>query len=104
MMPIIDVPELDQQTFHDPQIRREIIGMFLEQAPVILAGINGSTGAARADIAHRLRGSALALGASALAEAASRLEFAPGNDEALNNTRHVLDATLQALRDLDAQQ
>jgi HPt (histidine-containing phosphotransfer) domain-containing protein len=103
MIPMIDETELDQQTFHDPDIRREIIGMFIDQAPAILAGIDSSSGAARADIAHRLRGSALALGAGPLAEAASRLELAPADTIALNDVRRLLDATLQALGHLRAQ-
>jgi HPt (histidine-containing phosphotransfer) domain-containing protein len=102
MMPIIDETELNQQTFHDPDIRREIIAMFMNQAPAILAGIEGGIGATRADIAHRLKGSALALGARPLAEAASRLELAPGDITALNDVRRLLDATLQALRHLGA--
>jgi HPt (histidine-containing phosphotransfer) domain-containing protein len=100
MMPIINEIELDQQTFHDPDIRREVIGMFMGQGPAILAGIEGTIGATRADIAHRLRGSALALGALPLAEAALRLELAPGDATALNDVRQLLDATLQALRHL----
>ncbi len=102
MTPIIDEIELDQQTFHDPGIRREIIGMFTDQAPAILSGIEGATGIARADIAHRLKGSALALGARPLAEAASRLELAPGDITALDDVRQLLDATVQALRHLGA--
>jgi HPt (histidine-containing phosphotransfer) domain-containing protein len=102
MTPIIDETELDQQTFHDPDIRREIIGMFIDQAPAILAGIDGGMGVTRADIAHRLRGSALALGALPLAEAASRLELAPADATALNDVRRLLDATLLALRHLGA--
>jgi HPt (histidine-containing phosphotransfer) domain-containing protein len=102
MMKIIDEAELDQQTFHDPDIRREVIGMFVDQAPAILAGIEASTGAARADIAHRLKGSALALGARPLAEAASRLELSPADHATLNDVRQLLDATLQALRHLSA--
>jgi HPt (histidine-containing phosphotransfer) domain-containing protein len=100
MMPIIDESELDQQTFHDPDIRREIIGMFMDQAPAVLAGIEGAIGATRTDIAHRLRGSALALGARPLAEAASRLELAPADTTALNDVRQLLEATLLALRHL----
>jgi HPt (histidine-containing phosphotransfer) domain-containing protein len=102
MTPMIDIAELDQQTFHDPEIRREVIGIFIDQAPAILAGIESSIGATRSDIAHRLKGSALALGARPLAEAASRLELAPGDNAALNDTRRLLDATLQALRHLGA--
>ncbi len=102
MMPIIDETELDQQTFHDPDIRREIIGMFMDQAPAILAGIEGGIGATRADIAHRLKGSALALGARPLAEAASRLELDPADTTALHDVRRLLDATMQALRHLGA--
>ncbi len=100
MQPFIDRAELDEQTFHDPAIRGEIIAMFLDQAPTILAAIDGGTGAARADSAHRLKGSALALGARPLAEAASGLEMEPDSAAALANLRLTLEKTLETLRQL----
>ena len=55
-----------------------------------MAAIEASEGAARADAAHRLKGSALSLGAGPLARAAGALETAP-DDAAL---RHALAALL----------
>jgi HPt (histidine-containing phosphotransfer) domain-containing protein len=102
MESVIDLAELNEQTFHDPAIRSEIIQLFTDQAPTIMAALSASSGQARADIAHRLKGSALALGARPLAEAASRLEAAPDDAAALADVRHMTDATLQALRHLGA--
>ncbi len=99
---VIDLDMLDEQTFQDAVIRREVIGMFLDQAPAISSALAATSGQARADIAHRLKGSALALGATALAAAASRLEEQPDVPQSLTETSHALDATLQALRHLSA--
>jgi HPt (histidine-containing phosphotransfer) domain-containing protein len=102
METIIDLAELNEQTFHDTAIRSEIIQLFIDQAPVIAAALAANAGQARADTAHRLKGSALALGARPLAEAAAALEAQPDNDIALADVRHRMDATLQALRHLSA--
>jgi HPt (histidine-containing phosphotransfer) domain-containing protein len=102
MESIIDLAELNEQTFHDAAIRGEIIQLFIDQAPVLTAALSASSAQARSDIAHRLKGSALALGARPLAEAASTLEARPDDDAALADVRHRLDATLQALRHLRA--
>lgn len=94
---IVDVAELDRQTFDDRAIRREVIALFREQLPTLLAALEGGRGAARADTAHRLKGSALALGARPLAAAAGRLEAAPEDAEALAEARRLADLTLRAL-------
>jgi HPt (histidine-containing phosphotransfer) domain-containing protein len=97
MIPLVDRDELDSQTFRDGDIRREVIGMFRDQMPAILGALAAGEGVARAEIAHRLKGSALALGAKPLAEAASRLEASPADPAALAEVRALADATLQAL-------
>jgi HPt (histidine-containing phosphotransfer) domain-containing protein len=77
MSALIDIAALDRQTFHDADIRREIIVLFREQASIIMAAIDAGSGAPRADAAHRLKGSALSLGAGPLAAVAGAVEAAP---------------------------
>jgi HPt (histidine-containing phosphotransfer) domain-containing protein len=101
MAALINLAHLDEQTFGDLAIRREVIDLFQAQAPVIMAAISASTGQARSDAAHRLRGSALALGAGPLAEASFRLEAAPDDTTALAGVVNLLDATVVALTLLD---
>jgi HPt (histidine-containing phosphotransfer) domain-containing protein len=79
----IDRTELDTQTFGDKALAREILDMFREQAPMLLQAIMASSGAARGEVAHRLKGSALAIGARTLAAAAADLEAAPLDADAL---------------------
>ncbi len=98
----LDLAALNEQTFHDAAIRSEVIQLFDAQAPALIAALSATTGQARADIAHRLKGSALALGAMPLAEAASLLEQHPDSPEALRDVSRWLDASLQALRQLSA--
>jgi HPt (histidine-containing phosphotransfer) domain-containing protein len=100
MIPLVDIDELDVQTFHDGDIRREVIGMFRDQMPAILGALAAGDGVGRAEIAHRLKGSALALGARPLADAASRLEVHPDDAAVLAEVRRLVDATLQALLSL----
>jgi HPt (histidine-containing phosphotransfer) domain-containing protein len=97
MVALVDVAALNRQTFDDAGIRREIIMMFYEQAPVIMAAIDASRGAARADAAHRLKGSALSLGAGPLAEAAGALEAKPDDAASHLALAGLLTATLAEL-------
>jgi HPt (histidine-containing phosphotransfer) domain-containing protein len=75
----IDREKLTEQTFGDAALAAELLGMFAAQIPTLLAAAAATDGAARADIAHRIKGSALAIGATSAAESASRLEEAPGD-------------------------
>jgi HPt (histidine-containing phosphotransfer) domain-containing protein len=97
MIPLVDADELNVQTFHDRDIRREVIGMFRDQMPPILGALAAGGGVGQTEIAHRLKGSALALGARPLAEAAARLEANPGNAAILAEVRELADSTLRAL-------
>jgi Hpt domain len=78
----IDRSKLDGQTFGDAAIRRDVLMMLKAELPVLLQALAATAGAARSDVAHRLKGSALALGADGLADAAAALE-ATSDDIAL---------------------
>jgi HPt (histidine-containing phosphotransfer) domain-containing protein len=95
MTAAIDRAELDAQTFGDKALAREILGMFREQAPMLLQALAASSGPARAEVAHRLKGSSLAIGARDLAAAASALEAAPQDLAWLNAVESGVDAVLR---------
>jgi HPt (histidine-containing phosphotransfer) domain-containing protein len=78
----IDRQTLDAQTFGDPDIRREVLMMLQAELPALLLALNGTSGAARSATAHRIKGSALAVGAVALASAAAAVDHTP-DDPAL---------------------
>jgi HPt (histidine-containing phosphotransfer) domain-containing protein len=79
MLLAIDRDKLSEQTFGDAALAAEVLAMFAAQIPALLAAVAATDGAIRADLAHRIKGSALAIGATAAADAASRLEETPGN-------------------------
>jgi HPt (histidine-containing phosphotransfer) domain-containing protein len=94
----IDMPALAAQTFHDAELRAEILRMFIEQAPALVQAALAASGEARAEIAHRLRGSALAIAAGPLAVAAGQLETAPGETTALRAFEQIAAQTIEAAR------
>ena len=72
----IDLVHLARQTDGDEQLEAELLAMFDRQAEKLTERVKFTDlpRRARADIAHRLRGSALAIGAGAVARAAEALE------------------------------
>jgi len=74
--PAIDLVHLARQTDGDAALESELLAMFDAQAAKLAARLALSeVGAqAKADISHRLKGSALALGAWRVAEAATAAE------------------------------
>jgi HPt (histidine-containing phosphotransfer) domain-containing protein len=76
---------LARATDGDESLEAELIAMFARQAEKLgeRLRLRDLTRQTRADVAHRLRGSALAIGAFAVAETAGRLEAAleaPGGE------------------------
>jgi len=73
----IDLVHLARQTMDDPGLEFELLEMFDRQSARLVAQLmetDGADRAAQADLAHKLRGSALALGARGVAKAAQALE------------------------------
>jgi HPt (histidine-containing phosphotransfer) domain-containing protein len=78
--PIIDLVHLSRQTCGDGALESELLRLFVNQAQQFATRLNEERlpgdGPWRADLAHRLKGSARAVGAFALGEAAEAYEEA----------------------------
>ena len=79
----IDFEHLARQTMGDKALELEVLQMFARQARESMKELAGAQGSARAALAHRLKGSARAVGADVVAEAAEALEEKPGDAAAL---------------------
>jgi HPt (histidine-containing phosphotransfer) domain-containing protein len=80
--PAIDLVHLARQTDADPALEEELLTMFGRQAEAILARLAATpplSMAATGNMAHQLVGSALAIGAGRVAEAARTLEEMAGD-------------------------
>jgi HPt (histidine-containing phosphotransfer) domain-containing protein len=100
----IDIEHLQRMTLGDASLEREVLAMFSAQAVRLigaLATFPSDTGA----LAHTLKGSARAIGAFGVADAAGHLEAAIQNDddpahalaelnEAIAQARMAIDAIL----------
>lgn len=75
-MKTFDPHHLASQTGGDTALQRELLTLFADQSKAILSALNDAAAPllARADLAHKLTGSARAVGAFALAEAAAAAE------------------------------
>ena len=101
----IDTGHLDRMTLGDPGLEREVLAMFSSQA-VSLIGRLAALPSDAMELAHKLKGSARAIGAFGVAEAADRLETAirDGDDpslalaglkDAITEARTAIDAMLR---------
>jgi HPt (histidine-containing phosphotransfer) domain-containing protein len=89
----IDFEHLARQTMGDKALELEVLQMFARQARESMKALADAEGAARAALAHRLKGSARAVGADAVAAAAEALEERPADAAALASvTMAVVEA------------
>ena len=73
--PVLDREHLSRYTMDCEDLEREIVGLFLAQLPSIVDLLRGAVDEAGWRMAtHTLKGSALAMGASRIAEIARQLE------------------------------
>ncbi|MGN6470695.1 MAG: Hpt domain-containing protein [Rhizobiaceae bacterium] len=70
----IDLAHLERQTLGDRTVEAEVLSLFLHQATTVYERICSAEPDERRELAHGLKGSALGIGAFAVAEAASSVE------------------------------
>ena len=101
----IDIEHLQRMTLGDASLEREVLAMFSAQAARLIGALAALPPEAGA-LAHTLKGSARAIGAFAVADAAADLESAMQNgddpsdalaqlDEAIALARTAVDAILR---------
>jgi HPt (histidine-containing phosphotransfer) domain-containing protein len=94
--PAIDLVRLARHCLGDQDLEQELLEMFDRQAARIVAQLTAAAlgdPKASADLAHKLKGSALAVGADRVAQAAGRLEALCGDSPG----RSALAAALASL-------
>ena len=102
--PIIDLVHLSRQTLGDGALENELLRLFVVQAKQYAAWLEEpfAPGDAlkRADLTHRLKGSARAIGAFPLAEAADAYEKAlrAGAKDTESEARRLIEALDDAKR------
>jgi HPt (histidine-containing phosphotransfer) domain-containing protein len=97
----IDIGHLKRMTLGDAGLEREVLAMFSGQAARLidaLAGLPAEAG----ELAHTLKGSARAIGAFHVADAAEALEAAIRDGEPAQAMAELRDAIEQARRAIDA--
>jgi hypothetical protein len=75
----IDLAHLVRQTLGDRTVEEEVLSLFMQQAGTVCEKICAAEPDERRKLAHGLKGSALGVGAFAVAEAASAVEADPAS-------------------------
>lgn len=102
----VDLVHLARQTLGDRALEREVLGLFKVQAKAIFAQLQAVTQKqARLDLAHTLKGSARAVGAWQVAEAAGFCELvgedAAGWQSGLAQLQSCINIALAAIEEID---
>jgi len=98
----IDFAHLRRMTLGDAALEREVLGMFSAQAQRLAKALAGSPADAPA-LAHTLKGSARAVGAFAVGDAAAHLEtLIRSGDDRAEALSELDDAIMQARSAIEA--
>ena len=98
----IDIAHLARMTLGDASLKHEVLAMFSAQAVSLMASL-AARPADTSPLAHTLKGSARAIGAFAVADAAETLEAAAQNgDDPAHAITELKDAVAQARTAIDA--
>jgi HPt (histidine-containing phosphotransfer) domain-containing protein len=79
----VDLARLAEQTGGDRKLEREVLTLFLDDASVQVERLGSASAADRRASAHRLLGSARAIGAGEVARLAAAVETGQGDVDAL---------------------
>jgi hypothetical protein len=89
----IDLAHLARQTLGDRAVEEEVLSLFMQQAGTVCEKICAAAPEERRRLAHGLKGSALGVGAFAVAEAASAVEAEPASEPLVKSlSRRVEEA------------
>jgi HPt (histidine-containing phosphotransfer) domain-containing protein len=97
----IDIAHLKRMTLGDAGLEREVLAMFAGQAVRLIEAL-ASLPAEAGEIAHTLKGSARAIGAFFVADAAEALEAAIKDGEPAQALAELTQAIAQARSAIDA--
>ena len=97
----IDIDHLKRMTLGDASLEREVLAMFASQAVRLIDALAALPPEA-ADLAHTLKGSARAIGAFHVADAAEALEAAIKDGEVSEALAALREAIAQARAAIDA--
>jgi HPt (histidine-containing phosphotransfer) domain-containing protein len=98
----IDIDHLKRMTLGDENLEREVLAMFSAQSVNLIGALAVLPAEAR-ELVHTLKGSARAIGAFAVADAAAVLEAAlTGGDDPAKALAELRDAVAQARAAIDA--
>jgi HPt (histidine-containing phosphotransfer) domain-containing protein len=98
----IDLAHLRRMTLGDAALEREVLSMFSAQASRLAAALAANPADAAA-LAHTLKGSARAIGAFAVADAAAHLEtLIRSGDDRAEALSELVDAVAQARAAIEA--
>lgn len=98
----IDFAHLGRMTLGDARLEREVLGMFAAQSDKLVRALAALPENGR-ELAHTLKGSARAIGAFAVAEAATRFEAAlAGGADRSQALAELIDAVAQTRAAIDA--
>ena len=70
----VDLTHLGAQTMDDRDLQSEVLKLFIHSAEMFVVQLDGADSERRRSLAHKLKGSARAIGAFALADKAAKLE------------------------------
>lgn len=92
----IDTGHLARMTLGDPELQREVLGMFVDQAARLTA-ILATAPSNASMLAHTLKGSARGIGAFRVAETAAAVEAAVrGGEDAARDIANLREAVAEA--------
>ena len=91
----IDFEHLSRMTLGDRALEHEVLGLFVRQIELLRPRIEASEPEVAGAAAHTLRGSAIGIGAWAVARAAAEVEvFSKARDSRLSSAMQDLDAAI----------
>ena len=92
----LDLTHLARMTFGDAELEREVLALFAAQSVVLMQRLVPLPDDA-CNLAHTLKGSARAIGAQAVADAAEAFEASPDDIATLRDLQNAVEAVIAAI-------